>query len=86
MSLHPCITVALAEQHRRDLIARADTYRLARAARSGPRVPPRQATGLVKGILRTMTAMQQAVVRLRRMVPHSAAAPNLSRPGTPTIS
>ena len=33
MSMHPAITAALADQHRRDLIAQADAQRLARAAR-----------------------------------------------------
>lgn len=35
MSSHPSITAAAADQHRRDLIAQADAYRLARAARQG---------------------------------------------------
>ncbi len=35
MSSHPSITAAVADQHRRDLIAQADAYRLARAARQG---------------------------------------------------
>jgi hypothetical protein len=35
MSMHPAITAALADQHRRDLITRADAYRLARTARQG---------------------------------------------------
>jgi hypothetical protein len=34
MFTHPAITQALASERRRDLIAQADTYRLARAARS----------------------------------------------------
>ena len=37
---HPAITTAIADQHRRDLITQASTYRLARAARQGrPRRP-----------------------------------------------
>jgi hypothetical protein len=40
MSMHPAITTAVAEQHRRDLIAQADVCRLARTARQGrPRRP-----------------------------------------------
>jgi hypothetical protein len=35
MSSYPSITAAVADQHRRDLIAQADAYRLARAARQG---------------------------------------------------
>jgi uncharacterized RmlC-like cupin family protein len=34
MFMHPNISVALAEQHRRDLAAQADAWRLARATRS----------------------------------------------------
>jgi hypothetical protein len=33
MFMHPAITTAIADQHRRDLIAQASTDRLARAAR-----------------------------------------------------
>jgi hypothetical protein len=35
MFTHPVITEALASQHRRDLMAQADAYRLVRAARGG---------------------------------------------------
>jgi hypothetical protein len=35
MSMHPAITAAVANQHRRDLITQADAYRLARTARQG---------------------------------------------------
>jgi hypothetical protein len=35
MFSHPAITAAVADQHHRDLIAQADAYRLARAARQG---------------------------------------------------
>ena len=35
MFSHPSITAAVADQHRRDLIAQADAYRLAHAARHG---------------------------------------------------
>jgi hypothetical protein len=35
MSMHPAITVAVANQHHRDLITQADAYRLARTARQG---------------------------------------------------
>jgi len=41
MSVHPTITAALADQHRRDLLARAEAHRIARAARaSRPTRPP----------------------------------------------
>ena len=36
MSMHPTITAALADQHRRDMIARAEAHRIARAARRQP--------------------------------------------------
>jgi hypothetical protein len=36
MFTHPTITAALAEQHRRELTARAETCRIAHAARPGP--------------------------------------------------
>jgi hypothetical protein len=36
MFTHPTITAALADQHRRDLTARAEKYRTARATRPGP--------------------------------------------------
>ena len=40
MFMHPAITAAVADQHRRDLIAQADADRLARTARQGrPRRP-----------------------------------------------
>jgi hypothetical protein len=34
MSMHPALTAALADQHRRDLLARAENHRIARAARA----------------------------------------------------
>jgi len=40
MSLHPSITAALADQHRRDLTAQASTCRLARAAHHGQPARP----------------------------------------------
>ena len=39
MSSYPSITAAVADQHRRDLIAQAEAYRLARAARQANRGP-----------------------------------------------
>ena len=41
MSVHPTITAALAEQRRRDMTARAEAYRIARAARAGSPTPAR---------------------------------------------
>jgi hypothetical protein len=63
MFTHPVITAALADQHHQDLIARANTYRLARAARdSQPTRPgrspqPRRLTGPVRAIRRAATAI-----------------------------
>jgi len=43
MSLHPTMTAALADQHRRDLMSQASARRLARAARQdSPRNPARR--------------------------------------------
>ena len=43
MSLHPTITAALADQHRRDLMSQASARRLARTARQvSPRHPARR--------------------------------------------
>ena len=43
MYRHPSMTAALAEQHRRDLIARAESHRLARTARTSRAAPARPA-------------------------------------------
>ena len=41
MSMHPTLTAALADQHRRDLVARVETHRIARAAHAGRPAPAR---------------------------------------------
>jgi hypothetical protein len=43
MSMHPTLTAALADQHRRDMITRAETHRIARAARASRPAPARPA-------------------------------------------
>jgi hypothetical protein len=55
MSLHPTITAALADQHRRDLMSQASASRQARAARQArPRTQARRP--LIIRALRTATA------------------------------
>ena len=63
MSMHPTITAALAEQHRRDLTARAETYRIARAARAASPSPARP----VRTIPNLIAAARQPVTRLLRL-------------------
>ncbi len=66
MSTYPAITAALADQHRRDLIAQASAYRLARAARdSQPARPgrspqPRRPTGPLRALGRAATTITAA--------------------------
>jgi hypothetical protein len=43
MSMHPTIAAALAEQHHREMITRAEAHRTARAARASRPAPPRPA-------------------------------------------
>jgi hypothetical protein len=50
MFTNPTITAALAEQHRRDMLAQADAGRLARAARQGRSAGSRQRRR--RGVLR----------------------------------
>jgi hypothetical protein len=63
MFTHPAITAALAEQHRRDMTARASTYRNARAARTGqptrPGWPPQphRITSQARALRRAVTAI-----------------------------
>jgi hypothetical protein len=67
MYMHPTITAALAEQHRRDMITRAETHRIARAARRSRPAPARPAwiiPQLIVAARRTVT----------RLLPVKAAA------------
>jgi hypothetical protein len=64
MSMHPTITSALAEQHRRDLHARAEAYRIARAVRSSRSVPPRHAADQARTLPRLITAARRMAARL----------------------
>jgi len=61
MSLHPTITAALADQHRRDMITRAGTHRTARTARASRPVPAR----LARIIPQRTAAARRSITRLR---------------------
>lgn len=69
MSMHPTITAALAEQHRRDLTARAETYRIARATRATRPAPARP----VRIIQNLIAAASRPVIRLFRLKTPAAA-------------
>jgi hypothetical protein len=86
--MHPAITAAVANQHRRDLITQADAYRLARTARQGrPRsqVSPFLTT---KRVIITAAAACTAAARfmLTPAGPAHASAHHVAdpRPGQPT--
>jgi hypothetical protein len=64
MSMHPIIAAALAEQRRRDLTARAEAYRTARAARGSRPAPPRQAADQAGTLPRLITAAWRTAARL----------------------
>lgn len=64
MSMHPAIAAALAEQHRHDLTTRAENYRLARAARSSRRVPPRHTADQVRTLRQLIAAARRMATRL----------------------
>jgi len=61
MSQHPVTTAALTEQHRRDMIARAEAHRIARAARAGRPAPARP----MRVILQLFGAVRRPVKRLQ---------------------
>jgi hypothetical protein len=61
---HPSIAAALAEEHRRDLTARAEACRLARAARSSRPAPARDTAKPVDVIRQLITAARRTVMRL----------------------
>jgi hypothetical protein len=64
MTPHPATTAALAAQHRRDLTARAEDYRLARAARSSGPAPAHHAADPVKLIRQLVTTLRRTALRL----------------------
>jgi hypothetical protein len=60
MSIHPTLTAALADQHRRDLVARVETHRIARAAhadRPAPARPMRIIPQLIAAARRPVTLL-----------------------------
>jgi len=57
MSMHPTLTAALAEEHRRDLLARAEAHRIARAARPAPARPTRIIPQLIAAARRPVTRL-----------------------------
>jgi hypothetical protein len=66
MARHPAITAAPAEEHRRDLTARAEAYRIARAARTSRPAPAHPA----RVLLNLMAVARRPVMHLRlRKVP-----------------
>ena len=76
MSMHPAITAALADQHRRDLTAQASAYQLACAARDSrpTRSPrPRRLTGPLKVIRRAATTTAAAVAAAVVMITPAGA-------------
>jgi len=84
MSMHPAITAALADQHRRDLTAQASAYRLARAARNcqptrpGRSPGPRRLTGPLQAIRRAVTAAAAAAAVLAMSPAGATTTPHYS--------
>jgi hypothetical protein len=77
MSNHPSITAAAADQHCRDLIAHADAYRLARAARQGSGGRPfRSRPALTLRRLVTAAAAACTALTLFTLSPAGAAHPS----------
>jgi hypothetical protein len=81
---HPHISAALAEQHRNDLIAQADAYRQARAARDGqPRRPGRSVPphhpAVAKTVKRAVVIVTVACVTCVLLVPYLAPLVFLTR-------
>jgi hypothetical protein len=63
MFLHPTIAAALAEQHRRDMTARAEIRRLSRAARSSRPVPGARAADPADIVRKLVTALRRTAMR-----------------------
>jgi hypothetical protein len=77
MSSYPFITAAVADQRRRDLIAQADAYRLARAARQGSGGRPfRSRTALTMRRLVIAAAAGCAALTVFTLSPAGAAHPS----------
>jgi hypothetical protein len=69
MSMHPTPTAALADQHRRDLLARAENHRIARAARAS-RPAPARPTPIIPQLF---AAARRPVTRLLAAKPPATA-------------
>jgi hypothetical protein len=69
MSMHPTPTAALADQHRRDLLARAENHRITRAARASRPAPARPTR-----IIPRLFATARTVTRLAVKAPATARA------------
>jgi hypothetical protein len=80
MSSYPFITAAVADQHRRDLIAQADAYRLARAARQGGGRPFLPRPALTMRRLVTAAAAGCAALSVFTLSPAGAAHPSAMHP------
>jgi hypothetical protein len=76
MSMYPTITAALAEQHRRDMIADAGTHRTVRAARVSRPVPSPRTTGTrVRRLAAVLAAVACGLVASVAAVPAAFARP-----------
>ena len=60
MSMHSALTAALADQHHHHLLARAETHRIARVARTSRPAPAR----LIRIIPQLIAAARRPVTRL----------------------
>jgi hypothetical protein len=83
--MHPSITAAVAEQHRRDLIARAEMYRLAHAARSSRTAATRHASRQMKIIQLPVTAARRAATRVFSRYASSAVTTGPGRSAHATL-
>ena len=69
---HPTIAAALAEEHRRDLTARAETRRLARAARSSRPAPGVRVADPADIVRQLVTALRRTAMRAPLRKVHAA--------------
>jgi hypothetical protein len=84
MSMHPAITAALADQHRRDLIAQAGADRPARAARQGALRRPASPVLTARRVI-TTAAAACAATALLVLAPAAPGHPSAHRFGAPTV-
>ena len=74
MSTYPAITAAIADQRRQDLIAQAEAYRLARAARQATPYTSGRLAGARQGRTARPSRPGRPVLTARRVVTAAAAA------------